>query len=255
MVNTYTEMTTGSRHVAITTAAQIIISKGVKVAWVVAVNRVPPVEVMPGTLEKLDEMQGIQWTKMSSEWRKEMLLQQLDLSGLDGWSWAYHTSAYALLTEYHDIFPLEPGELGCTSLAKHEIKVVDDKPFKQRFWRIPPPMVEEVRAHMKGMLEVGTIHPRQSPWCNAVVLVRKKDGGLHFCIDFCKNDSYPLPYIQEAIWSLVGTGYFSCLDLKVGFLADCHVWSIKTVYSLDKGFFKCECMPFGLCNALQPFRG
>ena len=32
-------------------------------------------------------------------------------------------------------------------------------------------MVEELRAHMKEMLEVGAIHPSQSPWCNAVMLV------------------------------------------------------------------------------------
>ena len=55
-----------------------------------------------------------------------------------------------------------------------------------------------------------------------VILVCKKDGGLHFCIDFCKlnartkKDSYLLPQIQEAIESIVGVGYF-CLDLKVGF--------------------------------------
>ena len=63
MVNTYTEMTTGSRCVVIViknqTAALIIIGKDIKVTWVVVVNRVPPVEVMPGTLEMLDEMQGI----------------------------------------------------------------------------------------------------------------------------------------------------------------------------------------------------
>ena len=47
-------------------------------------------------------------------------------------------------------------------------------------------MVEEVRAHMKEMLEAGAIHPSQVPWCNAVMLVRKKDGGMCFCIDFCK---------------------------------------------------------------------
>ena len=81
-------------------------------------------------------------------------------------------------------------------------------------------MVGEVRAHMKEMLEAGAIHPSQSPWCNAIVLVRKKDGGMHFCINFHmlnarnKKDSYPLPYIQEAIESLIGAGYFSCLDLK-----------------------------------------
>ena len=47
-------------------------------------------------------------------------------------------------------------------------------------------MVEEVRAHVKEMLEVGAICPSQCPWYNTVVLVRKKDGGQHFCIDFCK---------------------------------------------------------------------
>ena len=83
-------------------------------------------------------------------------------------------------------------------------------------------MVEEVRAHVKEMLEAGAIHPSQSPWCNAIMLVRKKDGGLHFCIDFhklnakTKEDSYLLPCIQEAIESLVWAGYFSCLDLKAG---------------------------------------
>ena len=84
-------------------------------------------------------------------------------------------------------------------------------------------MVDEVRAHMKKMLEVGAICPGQSPWCNAIILVHKKDGSLHCCIDFCKlnartkKDCYLLPQIQEAIESLVGAGYFSCLDLKMGF--------------------------------------
>ena len=61
MANTYTEMTMGSKQVTIVikheTAVPIIIGKGIKVAQVVAANRVPPIEVMPGTLEKLDEMQ------------------------------------------------------------------------------------------------------------------------------------------------------------------------------------------------------
>ena len=62
-----------------------------------------------------------------------MLLQQLDLTGLEGWSGANCVSACAHHTEYHNIFSLEPGELGCNSLVKHEIKVVDDEPFKERF--------------------------------------------------------------------------------------------------------------------------
>ena len=113
------------------------------------------------------------------------------------------------------------------------------------------------------MLESGVIRCSQSPWCNAVVLVQKKDGSLQFCIDFCclnactKKDSYPLPRIQEALESLVGAGHFSCLDLKSRF------WQIKmeeaskqyTAFTVGNlGFFECNCMPFGLCNALATFQ-
>ena len=72
------------------------------------------------------------------------LLQQLDSADLDGWSEASQAITCALLADYHDIFSLEPEELGCTNLAKHEIRIVDDEPFKEWFQRIPPPMVDEV---------------------------------------------------------------------------------------------------------------
>ena len=77
------------------------------------------VEVVPRTSKELDEVQGIQQTKMLVERRREVLLQQLDLSDLEGWSKANQAAAHALLAEYHDIFSLEPRELGCTDLAKH----------------------------------------------------------------------------------------------------------------------------------------
>ena len=135
-------------------------------------------------------------------------------------------AACQLLAEYHDVFSLDPAELGCHS-TEHIIKVTDDTPFKEWLRQIPLPMVEEVRNHLKEILESGTIRPSQSTWCNVMVLVQKKDGGLCFCIVFChlntcmKKDSYPLPRIQEVLESLVGTGQFSYLDLKSEF------WQIK----------------------------
>ena len=154
-------------------------------------------------------------------------------------------------------------KLGCTDLANHEIRAIDDNPFKERFWRIPPPMVDEVCAHVKEMLEPGAIYPSHSLWFNTIVLVHMKDRGLQFRINFCKlnvrakKDSYPLPWIQEAIKSLVGAGYFSCFDLNAGF------WQIAidkaskhyTAFTMGNlGFFECEWIPFGLCNALSTFQ-
>ena len=154
-------------------------------------------------------------------------------------------------------------ELGCTHLTEHTIKVTDDMQFKERFRQIPPPMVEEVRNHLQEMLESSAIRPSQTAWCNAVILVRKKDGSLHFCINFwclnacMKKDSYPLPQIQEVLESLVGDSHFSCLDLKSRF------WQIKmdeaskqyiTFTMGNLGFFKCDRMPFGLCNVPATFQ-
>ena len=146
---------------------------------------------------------------------------------------------------------------------EHTIKVTNDTPFKEQFRQIAPPLVEEVRSHLQEMLESGAIRPSQSAWCNAVVLVQKKESSLWFCINFChlnactKKDSYPLPRIQEVLESLVGAGHFSCLDLKSGF------WQIKMDKVLKQytafivgnlGFFKCNCMPFGLCNSPVTFQ-
>ena len=68
------------------TAILITITKGIKVSQLVAANAVPPVKLTPGTLERLDKIQGTQQMRMSVEQREETLFQQLDLSGLEGWS-------------------------------------------------------------------------------------------------------------------------------------------------------------------------
>ena len=125
------------------------------------------------------------------------------------------------------IFSLDTNEIGCTDTAKHVIELLDKEPFKERFRRITPPLLEEVRQNIQDMLDGGAIHPSQSLWCNAVVLVRKKDGTLHFCIDFrrlnarTKKDAYPLPWMQETMECMVGTRLFSSMDLKSGF------WQVK----------------------------
>ena len=109
--------------------------------------------------------------------------------------------------------------MGHTYATEHKIVLKDPDTllFKERFHRIPPPQLDEVREHLKLMLDAGVIRPSNSPWCNAVVLVRKKDGSLRFCIDFRKlnsltvKDSHPLPRICETLESLTGAAHFSML--------------------------------------------
>ena len=81
-----------------------------------------------------------------------------------------------LVLAFHGVFTLDGNELGCTSVVEHEIQITDSELFKEQFRCIPPPLLEEVCASLQDMLDVGGISPSQSPWCNAVVLVRKKMG-------------------------------------------------------------------------------
>ena len=50
-----------------------------------------------------------------------------------------------LLMEYHDIFSLYKNEIGYTNAAEHVIELLDEEPFKEKFRRIAPPLLDEVR--------------------------------------------------------------------------------------------------------------
>ena len=130
---------------------------------------------MTQLLEGEEEPHTPQLPRLTVRQRQGKLLEELDLSGLASWPPELADSAESLLAEYHDVFSLEPSELGCTHSTEHIIKVMDSTPFKKRFRQIPPPLVEEVCNHLHEMLDSGTIQPSQSVWCNAVVLGRRME--------------------------------------------------------------------------------
>ena len=136
----------------------------------------PRLVMQPGLLQELNQelgntppQEGIE--QHSAEERQQLLAEKLDLSGLDRWPEHLASKARALIMAFHNIFSLNPCELGCTSGVEHDIKVTDEVPFKERFRQIPPDMVDEVHEHIHNMLEAGAIRPSNNPWCNAVVLV------------------------------------------------------------------------------------
>ena len=241
--------------------SHIFLKKGVPVAWVMSALLVPPTKLSL-------EMEATLGTESRPELmlvavRQEKLLEKLNLDGLAHWSPENAAVVRELVLAYHDVFALESNELGCTSAIEHEIRIENGKSFKEGFWRVPPPLLGEVHASLRDMLEAGVIRPSQSPWCNTVVLVQKKDGTLHFCVDFrclnthMKKDPYPLSHIQEALESMVRLAHFSSMDFKLGF------WQIKMAPGLQQytasmvgnlGFYEFTRMPFGLCNASTKFQ-
>ena len=213
------------------TSKPISMNGGRIIGRVVTANVVPEAEPSPELWKELNKDEEGLAKKLTVEERQELLMQVLQEKGgldmLETWEKPYVNQARQLLMELHNVFSLEKNEMGCTDTTEHVIKLTKSEPFEERFQRIAPPLMDEVHQHLQEMLDGRAIQPSTSPWCNAVVLVRKKDGTLRFCIDFrqlndgTEKDAHPLPRMPKIMETMVGARIFSCMDLKNGF------WHVK----------------------------
>ena len=198
-----------------------------------------------------------------SQAEADEFLAKLDLGNLGDWDLDLQKQAKELLVEFENVFSRGDMDQGHTTTIKHDIVLTDPVPFKERYRRIAPHLYTEVKAHLDEMLKVGAISKSYSPWASPVVLAKKKDGSLRFCLDLRKlnnrtvKDAYTLPRIEETLDSLAGARLFTALDLKAGY------WQVElterakayTAFTVGPlGFFECERMPFGLTNAPATFQ-
>ena len=132
-------------------------------------------------------------------------------------------SLVKLLQCYHHLFAKDEYDLGMSTVVKHSIIVNHDTPIAQRPYRIPHALRDECGRQIKGMLDHGIIRQSASPWASPIVMVKKKEGTLRFCVDYRKlnamtrKDTYPLPRIDEMLDRLGHAQYFTILDLQSGF--------------------------------------
>ena len=137
----------------------------------------------------------------------------MDLTGLEEWPEELQVKTKGMLKRNASIFSKRDLDMGRTNLVKHNIVLIDPIPFKEKYRTIPPQFFSEVKAHFQEMLDLGAIRHSNSPWASAIVLVRKKDGKLRFCIDLRKlnnrtlKDSYSLPRIEHVLDQLLGSIY------------------------------------------------
>ena len=272
----YTQLHPGSSKVGV--MLRNFSAKVVKIPAKTIVARVLAANVIPRMLvpdvedreieEDSDELPSNEgeeetFSKDSVKREGEWLLDRLNLEGMSEWSETNQQRAKDLLMDNHKLFAKGDLDLGRTSQIKHTIKLTDETPFKERYRRIPPQTYPEVRQHIQEMLEIGAIKHSCSPWASAVVLVRKKDGSLRFCIDLRKlnqrtvKDAYSIPRIEESLDCLSGAEWFTMVDLKWGYWQvemddDSKIYTAFDVGPL--GFYQCERMPFGLTNAPATFQ-
>jgi predicted aspartyl protease len=167
-----------------------------------------------------------------------------------------------LLGDYEDVFSRSEFDLGSTDVVTHSIDTGLNRPVKQQVRRHPFTYDEAIREQTSQMIEQGIVEPSHGEWRSNVVLVKKKDGSLRFCIDYrrlndiTRKDVYPLPRIDTCLDALAGARWFSTFDLRSGY----HQVKMnamdkdKTAFVTRDGTFRFRVMPFGLCNAGATFQ-
>ena len=56
-------------------------------------------------------------------------------------------------------------------------------------YRMAPFELKELRLQLQELLDKGFIRPSVSPWGAPILFVKKKDGTLRMCIDYCNAPS------------------------------------------------------------------
>jgi hypothetical protein len=118
-----------------------------------------------------------------------------------------------LLCKHQAVFASNDMDLGRTDIILHDIDTGDAHPVRQPPRRVPIALQPELKKEIDCMLKKGVIEHGQSPWSSPVVLVRKRDGTLRFCVDYRKLnalthfDAYPLPRIDETLETLLGQSF------------------------------------------------
>ena len=153
-----------------------------------------------------------------------------------------------LVAEYSDVFALDMSELGLTDLVSRTIYINtgDNPPIWQPVRHTPFALREKMEELIQNMMAQGVIQHSSSLWASPVILVEKRDGSYHFCVDYrCLNavtkiDVFPLPHVDDTLDMLSQTRYFSTLDLTAGY------WQVqmdndsqeKTAFSTYSGHYE-----------------
>ena len=96
---------------------------------------------------------------------------------------------WKLLVWHQNIFAKNKKDIGQTSIVLHDIDIGNASPVKRAPRRPPFTMSHILEDNIKDLLNRDLIIPLSSGWASPVILVKKKDGGVRFCIDFRKLNS------------------------------------------------------------------
>ncbi|CAF1473560.1 unnamed protein product [Adineta steineri] len=166
-----------------------------------------------------------------------------------------------ILWKYGKLFDLRrPSTIKAT--IQHALETGNHSPVYTPPYRVSYKDEQIQRDEIDKLLKQGIIEESTSPWSSPIVLVRKKDGSVRFCIDYRKlntittRDAFPIPRIDDIFDHLSQAGYYTTIDFKSGYfqvgLAEKD--RPKTAFSTRDQHYQFTVLPQGVTNGPPAFQ-
>lgn len=142
------------------------------------------------------------------------------------------------------------------------IRTSDHPPIYSKQYPAPHKDQQIKLEETQKLLERGQIEESTSPWSSPVVLVKKKDRTMRFCIDYRRlnsitiKDAFPLPRIDEIFDQLVDAKYYTKFDFKSGYFQVplSKEDRPKTAFSTRDNHYQFTVLPQGITNGPATFQ-
>ena len=125
-----------------------------------------------------------------------------------------------MVCEFPDVFPKDLPGLPPDREVEFSIELEPGTaPISRHPYRMAPKELAEMKKQLEELMDKGFIRPSSSPWGCLAIFVKKKDGTLRMCVDYCPlnvvtvKNKYLLPYIDTLFDQLAGAKVFSKIDL------------------------------------------
>ncbi|XP_064465530.1 uncharacterized protein LOC135377174 [Ornithodoros turicata] len=159
-----------------------------------------------------------------------------------------------IFSEYQDVFSSRPGK---TNLVEHDIELLSNEPVRSKPYRVSPRQREIIESEIKRMLHLGIIEPGESDFTSPLILVEVPGKDARPRVDYRKlntitrDQTYPIPNIEERVEVVSKAKYISTLDLVRGY------WQVPLTERASRyaafvsplGTFRPKMLSFGLKNA------